>query len=301
MTLPNDIAAPFGRVLTAMVTPFAADGTLDLAAAAALADRLVDNGNDGLVINGTTGESPTTSDAEKSELLRTVVAAVGDRASIVAGVGTNNTAHTIELARQAAAAGADGLLVVTPYYNKPPQAALVGHFTAVANATELPVMLYDIPGRAGIRLAPETLLTLARHPRIIANKDAAADPFAASLVMAESDLIYYSGDDGLNLPLLALGAAGFVSVVGHLVGDRLAAMHAAFTAGDVVAARELNTSILPVITGLMTHTQGAISTKAAFDLLGLPGGGPLRAPLAQATEAERGLIATDLRRGGVLA
>lgn len=300
MTLPSDPRAPFGAVLTAMVTPFAPNGSLDVPAAQALADRLIDDGNDGLVINGTTGESPTTSDAEKEELLRAVIEAVGGRAAVVAGVGTNNTAHTIELAEQAARAGADGLLVVTPYYNKPPQEALVAHFTAVADATDLPNMLYDIPGRSGVRLSRSTLLTLAQHPRIIANKDAAADPFAAACIMAESDLVYYSGDDGLNLPLLSVGAAGFVSVVGHVVADRLAAMHAAYTAGQVEEARKINAAILPVITGIMTHTQGAIAVKAALEMLGRPGGGPLRGPLAVATEPERALIAAGLRTGGLL-
>jgi 4-hydroxy-tetrahydrodipicolinate synthase len=162
------------------------------------------------------------------------------------------------------------------------------------------MMLYDIPGRAGVRLARSTLLTLAEHPRIVANKDAAADPFAAARIMAESDLIYYSGDDGLNLPLLSVGAAGFVSVVGHVVADRLAALHTAYTAGHVEQARRINASILPVITGIMTHTQGAIAAKAALEMLGLPGGGTLRAPLATATPRERDLIAADLRAAGVL-
>jgi 4-hydroxy-tetrahydrodipicolinate synthase len=300
MTLSADPRAPFGRVLTAMVTPFAPDGSADLSAAAALAARLVNDGNDGLVVSGTTGESPTTSDAEKTAVLQAVVEAVGDRAAVVAGVGTNSTAHTLELAQQAENAGADGLLVVTPYYSKPPQHALIAHFTAVADATGLPVMLYDIPGRAGVRLARSTLLRLAEHPRIVANKDAAGDPFAAAQIMAQSDLIYYSGDDGLNLPLLSVGAAGFVSVVGHVVADRLAAMHAAFTAGQVEQARRINASILPVITAIMTHTQGAIAAKAALEMLGLPGGGMLRAPLASATPQERDLIAADLRAAGVL-
>ncbi len=300
MTLSADPRAPFGRVLTAMVTPFRVDGRLDPAAAAALATLLIEDGNDGLVVNGTTGESPTTSDSEKAELIRAVSEAVGDRACVVAGVGTNSTAHTIELAQQAAAAGADGLLVVTPYYSKPPQAALIAHFIDVANATDLPVMLYDIPGRAGVRLSRETLLTLAEHPRIVANKDAAADPFAAAGIIAESDLVYYSGDDGLNLPLLSVGAAGFVSVVGHVVADRLAAMHAAYTTGQVEQARRINASILPVIRGIMTHTQGAIAAKAALEMLGRPGGGPLRPPLASATAQERDLIAADLMTAGVL-
>lgn len=300
MTLPADPRAPFGHVLTAMVTPFAADGSLDLPAAAALATRLVNDGNDGLVINGTTGESPTTSDEEKADLIRAVVEAVGDRAAVVSGVGTNSTAHTLELAAAAADAGADGLLVVTPYYSKPPQAALVSHFTKVADATELPVMLYDIPGRTSLRMARETLITLAEHPQIVANKDATGDPAAAAAVIAETGLAYYSGDDGLNLPLLSVGAAGMVSVVGHLVADRLASLCAAYAAGQVEQARRIHAGILPVITALMGHTQAAIATKASLEMLGLPGGGPVRGPLAVATEAERDLIAADLRTAGVL-
>jgi 4-hydroxy-tetrahydrodipicolinate synthase len=300
MTPSADPRAPFGHVLTAMVTPFASDGSLDLPAVAALATRLVNDGNDGLVVNGTTGESPTTTDAEKADVVRAVAEAVGDRAAVVAGVGTNSTAHTLELAEAATAAGADGLLVVTPYYSKPPQPALVAHFTAVADATNLPIMLYDIPGRAGVRLARDTLLALAEHPRIVANKDAAADPFAAARMIAEADLAYYSGDDGLNLPLLSVGAVGFVSVIGHVVADRLAALHAAFTAGHVEQARRVNADLIPVITGLMTHTQGAIAAKAALEMLGLPGGGPLRPPLAAATRLERDRIADDLRAAGVL-
>src|SRR6516225_11622579 len=208
--------APFGRMLTAMITPFSADGALDTDGAARLATYLVDDmRNDGLVISGTTGESPTTSDAEKDRLLRAVIEAVGDRATIVAGVGTNDTAHTIELAHQAERAGADALLVVTPYYNKPPQNGLLAHFTAVADATSLPNMLYDIPGRTGTPIAAETLIQLAEHPRIVAVKDAKADFGAASHVMNATSLVFYSGDDMLNLPWLSLGAAGFVSVAGH--------------------------------------------------------------------------------------
>lgn len=298
MTLAADPRAPFGKVLTAMVTPFTEDGSLDLPAAEALATDLVDLGNDGLVVNGTTGESPTTTDEEKAELLRVVLSAVGDRAVVVAGVGTNDTRHTVELTRRAEAVGADGLLVVTPYYNKPPQEAIAAHFRTVADFTGLPIMLYDIPGRTGVRLSRETLLAAAEHPQIIANKDAAADPAAAARIMAETDLIYYSGDDGLNLPLLSVGAAGFVSVVGHFVADRLAMMHAAYTAGDVEQARALNASIIPVITGIMTRTQGAIAAKAALEMLGRAGGGAVRPPLLTATPEQREQIAADLRDGG---
>lgn len=292
--------APFGRVLTAMVTPFTADGELDLAAAADLAADLVDLGNDGLVVNGTTGEAPTTSDQEKSLLIRAVLEAVGDRATVVAGVGTNDTAHTIELARQAQAAGAHGLLVVTPYYSKPPQEGLLAHFRAVADATDSPIMLYDIPGRAGVPIAHETLVSLAEHPRIVANKDAKGDPFAAARVLhaTEGSLAWYSGDDGLNLPLLSIGAVGVVSVVGHIVADRLAAMVAAFDAGDVTTAAAIHLSLMPVIDGVMNRAQGVIMVKAALDLLERPGGGPLRLPLVSADEAQRQVLRHDLKLGG---
>src|SRR5436305_11146361 len=216
--------APFGRMLTAMVTPFRSDGALDIDGAQSLARHLVDAGNDGLVVSGTTGESPTTTDAEKDRLLRAVIEAVGDRACVVAGVGTNDTAHTVESAKQAEAAGARGLLVVSPYYSRPPQAGLVEHFTRVADATELPVMLYDIPVRTGVPIHTETLARLAEHPRIVAVKDAKEDVEGASWVLARSDLVYYCGTDMVNLPWLAIGAVGFVSVVSHVATPQLVEM-----------------------------------------------------------------------------
>ena len=291
--------APFGRMLTAMVTPMTADGAVDYDGAARLAAYLVDEQrNDGLVISGTTGESPTTSDEEKDRLLRSVIGAVGDRALVVAGVGTNNTAHTIELAKAAERAGADGLLVVTPYYSKPPQNGLYAHFTAVADATGLPVLLYDIPGRTGAPIKTETLLRLAEHPRIVAVKDAKDDPSATSMVlMARPDFVYYCGTDMLNLPWLSLGASGFVSVVGHVVGDRLHDMIDAYAAGDVKQARAIHYELIPVYTGIFRN-QGVIMTKAALRLLGLPGG-PVRGPLADATPQEVELLRTDLAAGGV--
>ncbi|MGX1486035.1 4-hydroxy-tetrahydrodipicolinate synthase [Streptomyces griseus] len=224
---------PFGRVLTAMVTPFTADGALDLDGAQRLATHLVDAGNDGLVVNGTTGESPTTSDAEKDQLVRAVLEAVGDRAHVVAGVGTNDTRHSIELARTAERSGAHGLLAVTPYYNKPPQEGLLRHFGAIADSTGLPVMLYDIPGRSGVPIDTETLVRLAEHPRIVANKDAKGDLGRSSWAIAQSGLAWYSGDDMLNLPLLSVGAVGFVSVVGHVVTPELRALIEAHLGGDV--------------------------------------------------------------------
>jgi 4-hydroxy-tetrahydrodipicolinate synthase len=290
--------APFGRMLTAMITPMTSDGGVDYAGAARLATYLVDDmRNDGLVISGTTGESPTTSNEEKDRLLRAVIEAVGDRASVVAGVGTNDTAHTCELARQAEQAGADGLLIVTPYYNKPPQAALVAHFTRAADATGLPVILYDIPGRTGTPIRTESLVQLARHPRIVAVKDAKGDLFAGSQVMLATGLVFYSGDDTLNLPWLSVGAAGFVSVHAHVVGDRLHEMIDSYLAGDVATALAIHRELLPVYTG-MTRLQATVSTKAAMAMLGLPGG-PVRLPLADATTAEAERLRTDLVAGGV--
>jgi 4-hydroxy-tetrahydrodipicolinate synthase len=286
-------------MLTAMVTPMTRDGAVDYDGAAQLAEYLVtDMANDGLVLSGTTGESPTTTDAEKERLLRTVIEAVGDRATIVAGVGTNDTAHTCELARQAENAGAAALLLVTPYYNKPPQHGLVAHFSKAADATALPVMLYDIPGRTGTPIATETLLRLAEHPRIVAVKDAKGDLGAGCLVMATTSLAYYCGEDMLNLPWLSVGASGFVSVVGHVVGDRLHEMIDAYLGGDVATALAIHRELLPVYTGIMTRTQGVIATKAALALLGQPGG-IVRPPLPDATPAEVERLRTDLVAGGV--
>jgi 4-hydroxy-tetrahydrodipicolinate synthase len=290
--------APFGQMMTAMITPMTPDGTIDYDGAARLADYLVTSmRNDGLVINGTTGEAPTTTDGEKARLLRVVVDTVGERAKVVAGVGTNITAHTIELARSAEQAGAHGLLVVTPYYNKPPQPAREAHFRSVADATGLPMIIYDIPGRTGAAVATETLVRLADHPRIIGVKDAKDDPAATSHVLARTDLAYYCGTDMLNLPWLSLGAVGFVSVVGHVTGDRLREMIDAFGAGDTARARQIHYDLLPVYVG-MFRNQGAVMSKAALDLLGLPGGA-VRAPMLAATDAERHQLALDLTEGGV--
>ncbi|MEV6674175.1 4-hydroxy-tetrahydrodipicolinate synthase [Streptomyces sp. NPDC051162] len=288
---------PFGRVLTAMVTPFTADGALDLEGAQRLATHLVDAGNDGLVVNGTTGESPTTSDAEKAQLVRAVVEAVGDRAHVVAGAGTNDTQHSVELARAAEKAGAHGLLAVTPYYNKPPQEGIFRHFTAIADATGLPVMLYDIPGRSGVPINTETIVRLAEHPRIVANKDAKGDLGRASWAIARSRLAWYSGDDMLNLPLLSVGAVGFVSVVGHLVTPDLRSLLGAYLEGDVAKATAIHQQLLPVFTG-MFRTQGVITTKAALALQGLPAG-PLRLPLVELSAEETEQLKRDLSAGGV--
>jgi len=291
--------APFGRMLTAMVTPMTPAGAVDYDRAARLATYLVDEQrHDGLVISGTTGESPTTSDEEKDRLLRAVLEAVGDRATIVAGVGTNDTAHTVELARKAEAAGAAALLVVTPYYSKPPQEGLIRHFTEVADATGLPNMLYDIPGRTGVPIATDTLVKLAEHPRIVAVKDAKGDLFAGSQVMARTDLVFYSGDDALNLAWLAMGAAGFVSVVGHVVGADLHEMIDAYRAADTGRALAIHRRLLPVVTAIMTRTQGVIAAKAALNLLGIIGG-DVRSPLVPASAEFAARLREDLLLGGV--
>lgn len=288
--------APFGRVLTAMVTPMTSDGEVDYDGAATLASHLVDEGgNDGLVVSGTTGEAPTTTGAEKEQLLRAVIGAVGDRATVIAGVGVNDTAHTITLARSAERAGAHGLLVVTPYYNKPPQAGVEKHFTAVADATGLPILMYDIPGRTGIPIATETLMRLAEHSRINGVKDAKGDIGAATWVMTHTDLAYYSGEDMYNLPLLSVGGVGFVSVVGHVVGRELREMLQAHTSGDVQRALEIHQRLLPVYIG-MFRTQGAVLAKAALQLLGLPAG-PTRLPLVDATAEQVAQLREDLAGG----
>ena len=279
---------PFGRLLTAMVTPFAPDGSLDVEGAAKLATYLVDEQrNDALVISGTTGESPTTTDSEKETLLRAVIEAVGDRARVVAGVGTNNTAHTVELAHAAEKAGAHGLLLVTPYYNKPPQEALVRHFRTAADAVDLPVILYDIPGRTGTPIEYDSLVRLAEHERILAVKDAKGDLFQGSRVMAGADLAYYSGDDAMNLAWLTHGGVGVISVVGHVHGDDYAAMVAAVDEGDLPGALAIHRRLIPSVRAIMDQaSQGAIRAKAALQVLGVIPERTVRAPLLDATETE---------------
>ncbi|MGN6754292.1 MAG: 4-hydroxy-tetrahydrodipicolinate synthase, partial [Intrasporangium sp.] len=273
-----------GRVLSAMVTPMHPDGSLDLQAAARLASHLVDAGHDGLVVSGTTGESPTTTDDEKVRLIRAVVEAVGDRAVVIAGVGTNNTAHSIECAKAAAGAGADAVLVVTPYYNKPPQAGLVAHFTAVADATDLPVMLYDIPGRSGIAIAKDTYLEVAKHPNIVAVKDARADLWLASDLMAATELLWYSGDDAMNLAHFVNGATGFVGVTSQVSPAAYRRMADAVLEGRWDDARAIHRELIPLVGAVMTITQGAIMAKAALALQGIIPSPTVRLPLVEADQ-----------------
>ncbi|MER6954838.1 4-hydroxy-tetrahydrodipicolinate synthase [Streptomyces sp. NPDC000618] len=274
--------SPFGRILCAMVTPFTGSGALDLDGAQRLADRLVSAGCDGLVLSGTTGESPTTSDAEKAELVAAVRESVGDRASIVTGVGTSDTRHTLELAAAAEKAGADGVLVVSPYYSRPPQDALEAHFREVADASGLPVMLYDIPGRTGTRIEPETVLRVAEHPRIVAVKDCSYDFLGAQKVLARTGLAYYAGCDEHNLALYAVGGAGCVSTVANLVPDRLRAVLDAFDAGDTAEAARLQQRATELVELVMASgLPGTVTVKGLLNDLGLPSG-PVRAPLRPA-------------------
>ena len=296
--MTQDARRPFGRLLTAMVTPFRPDGALDVDGAGRLASYLVDQqGNDALVINGTTGEAPTTTDAEKETLLRAVVEAVGDRAKVVAGVGTNDSRHTIELANAAEKAGAHGLLVVTPYYNKPPQAGLLRHFTAVADAAGLPILLYDIPQRTGTAIATETLCRLAGHERIVGVKDAKGNLAETGWVIRRTDLAYYSGEDALTLPMLAIGGVGVVGTSSHLTGPGTKQLIEAYERGEVATAQRLHHQLLPLFTGIF-RTQGTILVKAALAAHGLPAG-PVRLPLVDATEAEVAQLRADCADAGL--
>jgi 4-hydroxy-tetrahydrodipicolinate synthase len=293
-----DVYTRLGTLLTAMVTPFAPDGSLDLPAAARLANHLVDGGCDGLVISGTTGESPTTTDAEKLALLRAVLEAVGDRARVIAGAGSNDTAHSIHLAKASAAEGAHGLLVVTPYYSRPPQAGLVAHFTAVADATSLPVLLYDIPPRSVVPIEFETLRVLAAHPNIVGVKDAKGDLHGGAQLMAETGLAYYSGDDALNLPWLAMGATGFISVISHLAAGQLRDLLSAFASGDVTTARKINVAIAP-LSNAMSRLGGVTLSKAGLRLQGIEVGDP-RLPQVAATAEQIDALTADMRAASVL-
>ncbi len=297
-TAAFDVTARLGTLLTAMVTPFKPDGSLDLETAKRLAAHLVDAGCDGLVVSGTTGESPTTTDAEKIELLRAVLEAVGDRARIVAGAGTYDTAHSVGLAKAAAAEGAHGLLVVTPYYSRPPQEGLLAHFRTVADATDLPNILYDIPPRSVVPIEWNTIRALAEHPNIVAIKDAKGDLPGGGQIIAETGLAYYSGDDALNLPWLAMGAVGFISVWGHVAAGQLRDMLSAFASGDVATARKINVSLAP-LSAAQTRLGGVTLSKAALRLQGFEVGEP-RLPQVPATDDQLEALAADLRAAAVL-
>jgi 4-hydroxy-tetrahydrodipicolinate synthase len=298
--MTNPPEAPFGRVLTAMATAFHDDGSVDLDGTARIAAHLVDHGHDGVVVSGTTGESPTTSVAEDGEILAAVRDAVGDRATIVAGVGTNSTAHSVELAEQAHKLGADGLLLVTPYYNKPGQVGVLHHFRQVAEATDVPVMLYDVPGRTGTQISLEVYEQAIAWDSVVAVKDAVGD-FARGVKIMQMGYALYSGDDAENLGWLAHGAAGFVSVVGHAAGDETRAMLDAFLAGDHAGALEIFTRLLPAIDAVMgVPNYGATTAKAALQLLGVLDNRNVRSPLVALDDDELAALRAGLAASGLL-
>lgn len=293
-------SAPFGTVLTAMVTPFGEDGSVDFDALQRVARHLVDHGHDGLVVSGTTGESATTTKEEDGEVLAAVKDAVGDRAKLVAGVGTNDTSTSIWLAQQATKVGADGVLLVTPYYNKPGPRGILHHFRQVVDAADLPVMLYDVPGRTGSQIAMETYEEVAGWEQVVAVKDAVGD-MARGVRIRDLGYAVYSGDDVLNLAWLAHGAAGFVSVAGHVVGDQLRAMYDAFHHGDPMAALDIFTGMLPAIDAIMGRpSYGATAAKAALELIGVLDNRRVRSPLVELDDSELDDLRAGLEAAGVL-
>ena len=302
-TTPNGDASMtdpiFGTMVPAMVTPFTDDGELDLNAAQSLANHLVDNGADGLVVTGTTGETSTLTDDENIQVFEAVVEAVNGRAKVIAGTGMNDTAHSVLLSQRAQTAGVDGLLLVTPYYNKPNQAGIQAHFEHIASSTDLPVMLYDIPGRSVMPIEPDTLIALSKHPNIVALKDAKADYQSTTLVLAQTDLTVYSGDDGLTLPLMAAGAVGVVSVTGHVAPRTYRELVDAANAGDFATARQKHFELDPIQRAVMTHVQGAVAAKTVLAWQGVIPSARVRLPLIGVTDEEAASIKADLAEGGL--
>ena len=288
-----------GRVITAMATPFRADGSLDTECARALATHLVSHGSDALVIAGTTGEAPTLTEHEKRDLWSAVAEEVRGRAALIAGTGTYSTAESIGLTQTAEEVGADAILLVTPYYSRPPQSGLLEHFRAIAASTKLPVILYDIPSRTARKIEHETLVALAEVPNIVGVKDAAGDLAGTAKLAAEAPgLRIWSGDDALTLPMLAVGGIGVVSVASHLAGHRIAEMIAAHDKGDVEGAARIDRELRPLYE-ILFITANPIPLKAALQMVGLPAG-PVRLPLVDATEAERDRIRSVLEELGLL-
>ena len=291
-------AEHFGTVLVAMVTPFDKDMKLDVDAGVKLAAKLVDDGCDGLVLGGTTGESPTTSTAEKLTLIREVKNALGERPNIVAGAGNYSTDSSVDLAQQSVNAGADALLIVTPYYSKPPQEGVYQHFKTVASAVDAPIMLYDIPGRTATPIAEETAMRLAEVPNIVAIKEAKGDLAAGARLYQKTELALYSGDDPINIPWLSVGATGFVSVVGHCAARTLRDMRTAFDRGDLAEALRLNSTMFP-LNRAMARSGGVSFAKAALDIMGMSVGSP-RLPQVPLSDEARDALLEDLRQAGVV-
>ena len=297
--------ARFGQVITAMVSPFASDGSLDVKGARTLAAHLVDHGSDGLVIAGTTGESPTLTHSEKLALFENVLEEVGDRASVIAGTGSYDTSETITLTREAAALGVAACLVVTPYYSKPPQNGLLAHFRAAADASEVPIIIYDIPGRTARRVERPTMVELASHERIVGVKEAVGDALETANLRSDldaaghDDFEIYSGDDGLLFPHIAAGAVGIVSVCSHLVGEKIKRVFTLYDEGRPGEARAAYLELLPLINTIMGVTASPIPVKAAVNMIGLEVGEP-RLPLVPPTSAEEEAIRSALQRIGLV-
>jgi 4-hydroxy-tetrahydrodipicolinate synthase len=293
------MARMLGQVLTAIATPFAGDGSVDIEGFKRLCVHLVENGSDGLVVAGTTGEAPTLTDEERFELFAAAVDAVGGRASIIAGTGTYSTSHSIHLTKEADALGADAFLVVTPYYNKPPPRGIVAHFRAIANVTDKPIVAYNIPQRVVLNIEPDTLIELGRIPNVQYVKQATTDLDQARRIVEESDLTLLAGNDELLLPFLQLGGKGGILVYTHLVGPRVKELVSRFEEGDVDGAREIERELAPVIE-MLAVTTNPIPLKAALNMLGHDVGG-LRLPLVEASEEEKAVVRATLERAGILA
>lgn len=283
-----------------MATPFATDGSLDIDAARQLAAHLVDQGVDCIVLSGTTGESPTTHQPEKDLLVSEVVAEVGGRAKVIAGAGSNDTAHGVRIAKGAEKSGAEGLLIVSPYYSRPSQEGVYQHITAIADSTDLPVMVYDIPGRTGVKIADETFDRLAENPKIKAVKDAAGDLPTGIAVSRRTGLEYYSGDDALNLPWLTIGGSGIISVVGHIAGARYRAMVDAVDAGNYEEARTIDDGLHSLVKAIMGGGQGAVMAKEALAMTGIIPSATVRLPLVGAGQSELDALRKVLRVQGYL-
>ncbi len=291
---------PFGTVLTAMVTPMRDDGSIDFGAAQRLATHLLDHGSDGLVISGTTGESPTTHAPEKVELIHAITAAVAGRGPVVAGAGSNDTAHAVRMAEQAAEAGADAILSVTPYYSKPSQRGIIAHFRAIAGATDLPVMLYDIPGRTGIPIGDDAIDTLAHVDTIVAVKDATGNVAQAKDRIERTGLAWYCGDDHLNFEYIRAGASGVVSVASHVIGEEIALMFAAADAGDLAKAEAINEECVPAVQAIMGAGLGAVYAKAALEAMGILDSRFMRLPHVPLDDDEFQRLRAALASAGIL-
>jgi len=290
----------FGQVLVALVTPMTTDGEVDWAATEKHLDYVISNGADGVVVTGTTGETSTLTDAEKLQLVKVGKSVSAGRAKIITGGGSNETAHAIQLYKASEAAGADGVMIVTPYYNKPTQAGVLTHFRMIADATDLPVILYDIPGRTGIPIQFETFLRAAKHPNIMAIKDAKGDFAQVSRVLNETDLLYFSGDDSNILPHIAIGATGLIGVTANIAPKAYRDLVDATNRNDFDSALKVHTALEPLVRAAMTHVPGTVASKYILNGLGLIASPRVRLPLVGPEESEAARIEADIDKVGTV-